>query len=83
MWVPKLLLPFVKTRIFVPKRPNLAQNMLSWAHIGLASSFVALLFGGCGAQAVSRKTTIYVICLYIPKLAIFVNKIMLFTFMFL
>ena len=25
--------------------------MLSWAHVGLDGSFVALLVGGCGAQA--------------------------------
>ena len=35
------------------KRPNLAQNMLSWAHIGLAGLFGALLVGGCGARAVT------------------------------
>ena len=35
--------------------------MLSWAHIGHASSFGALLVGGCGARAVSRKTPIYFI----------------------
>ena len=63
MWVPKLLLPPVKIRIFAQKRPNLAQNMLSWAHIGLAGSFGALLVGGCGARAVSRKTPIYFIYL--------------------
>ena len=33
--------------------------MLSWAHISLAISFVALLVGGCGARAVSRKTLVY------------------------
>ena len=35
--------------------------MLSWAHIGLAGSFGALLIGGCGARDVSRKTPIYFI----------------------
>ena len=38
-----------------------AQNMFSWAHIALAGSFGALLVGGCGARAVSRKTPIYFI----------------------
>ena len=37
--------------------------MLSWAHIGLAGSFGALLVGwlvgGFGTRAVSRKTPIY------------------------
>ena len=43
MWVPKLLLPPVKIRIFGQKRLNFAQNMLSWAHIGLVDSFGAQL----------------------------------------
>ena len=30
-WVPKLLLPPVKIRIFGPKRPNLVKNMYSWS----------------------------------------------------
>ena len=45
MWVQKLLLPPVKIRIFGPKWPFLPQNMLSWAHIGHAISFGALLVG--------------------------------------
>ena len=45
MWLPKLLLPPVRIRNFGPKWPNFAQNMLSWAHIGLAGSFDALLVG--------------------------------------
>ena len=64
-WVPKLLLPPVKIRILGPKRPNLAQNMLSLAHGGLASSFGALLVGGFGSRAVSRKTLFYFILLII------------------
>ena len=44
-WVPKLFLPPVKIRIFGPKWPFLPQNMLSWAHIGHAISFGALLVG--------------------------------------
>ena len=35
--------------------------MLSWAHTVFAGLFGALLVGGCGAQAVSRKTPIYFI----------------------
>ena len=64
MWVPKLLLTPVKLGFLAQKWPNLAQNMLSWAHIGLAGSFGALLIGGCGARAVSRKTPIYFINIY-------------------
>ena len=52
MWVPKLLLSRVKIRTFAQIGPNLArkrqflpQNMLSWAHIGLAGSFDTLLVG--------------------------------------
>ena len=30
-WVPKLLLPLVRIRIFGPKRPNLVQNMHFWS----------------------------------------------------
>ena len=52
IWVPKLLLRPIKIRILAQKRPNLA-------HIGLAGSFGALLVGGCGARAFSRKTPIY------------------------
>ena len=54
IWVPKLLLRPIKIRILAQKRPNLA-------HIGLAGSFGALLVGGCGARAASRKTRIYFI----------------------
>ena len=46
-----------------PKRPSFAENMHSWAHKGPAGSFGALLVGGCGARAVSRKTPIYFIVL--------------------
>ena len=59
MWVPKLLLPPVKIRFVGPKKANLAQNMLSWADIGLAGSFGALLV--VVVRAVSRKTHIYFI----------------------
>ena len=41
----KVLHPVVKIRFFAQKRQNLAQNMLSWAHIGLAGSFGALFVG--------------------------------------
>ena len=57
-WVPELLLHPKMTRMFGQKQPFLPQNMLSLAHIGLAGSFGALLVGGHGAWAVSRKTPI-------------------------
>ena len=50
-----------KLGFLAQKRPNLAKNMLSRAHIGLAGSFGALLVGGCGTRAVSRKTPFYFI----------------------
>ena len=31
---------------------------MRWAHIGLVGSFGALLVGGCGARAVSHKTSL-------------------------
>ena len=40
-----LLPPPQKIGFLAQKRPNLAQNILSWAHIGLAGSFGALLVG--------------------------------------
>ena len=52
-WVPKLILTPKKIWLFGPKRakfgpnwhfwPFLSRNILSWAHIGLAGSFGALL----------------------------------------
>ena len=41
--------------------------MLSWAAIGLAGSYGALLVGGCGVQAVSHKTPIYFMKLNIAR----------------
>ena len=61
IWVPKLLLPPVKIRTFGPKLAKFGPKKAFLAYIGLAGSFVALLFGSCGARAVSRKTPIYFI----------------------
>ena len=61
MWVPKLLLPLVKIRIFGPER---AKFSLKYAFIGTYRHCrfiwctVGLLVGDCGARAVSRKTPI-------------------------
>ena len=81
MWATKLLISPVKKRIFCPKTTKFGPKLAFLVNLGQCP--VGGSVSGCGARAVSRKTTIYVICLYIPKLAIFVNKIMLFTFMFL
>ena len=64
MWVPKLLLSPVKIRNFGQKWhfwPISSQELAKYAFLRtiLASSFGALLVGGCGARAVSRKTPIY------------------------
>ena len=56
--VPELLLP--PNGCLAQKQPFLPQSMLSWAHIGLVSSF-GWLVGGCGARALSRKTPIFFI----------------------
>ena len=61
------------------KRPFLPQNMHSWAHIGLAGSFGALLVGWLvvvvrGPRAVSRKTPIFLIVL-IPESVNFLQKL--------
>ena len=51
-----MLLP-VEIRIFGPKKAKFYPNMLSWAHIGLAVSFGALLVCGCGAQGCISQDT--------------------------
>ena len=60
MCEPNLLLPHKIIRMF-----ELKTAIFSWAQIGLAGSFGALLVGwlggGCSARAVSRKTPIYFI----------------------
>ena len=53
-------------------QPILPQNMLSWAHTVFAGLFGALLVGGCGARAVSRKTPIYFILVFVVIVVIVV-----------
>ena len=68
MWVTKLFISSVKKGFLAQKRRNLARN---WNFCSFSArpcgSFGALLFGGCGARAVSRKTPIYLI-LYFSRL---------------
>ena len=60
LWVPKFLLPPVKIRNFGPKKDKFGPKYaFLGTYICLAGSFSALLVGGCGARAVSRKTPIY------------------------
>ena len=51
--------------------------MLSWAHIGLAGTFGALLVGGCGARAVSRKTPIFFILVIIVIVVVIVVTVVI------
>ena len=44
-----------------PKRPNLAQNWHFWSIWARPSRLIQCSVGGCGAQAVSRKTPIFFI----------------------
>ena len=40
-WVPKLLLPLVRIKIFGPKRQNIVQNMYFWPFFGQIMAFLA------------------------------------------
>ena len=69
MWVTKLLISPVKKRIFCPKTtqfgPKLAFLSI-WARPCRLIQFpVGGSVGGCGARAVSRKTPIYFISIFI------------------
>ena len=52
-----------KKNFFAPKRPNLAQNWHFWSIWARPNRLIRCpvdeSVGGCGAQAVSRKTPIY------------------------
>ena len=67
--VPKLLLSPVKIRDFDQKQPNLTQNWLFWSFRArpcqLIWCSVGGLVGGFGARAVSRKTPICFMHLFI------------------
>ena len=64
MWVTKLLISPVKKVFFAQKRPNFARI---WHFSPLLAHLVPCwwVVGGFGARAVSRKTPIYFIYLYI------------------
>ena len=72
MWVTKLLISPVKKGFLAQKQPNLAQNWHFWSirarPCRLIQCPVGWLVGGCGAQAVSRKTPIYFINIDLHKL---------------
>ena len=57
MWVTKLLISPVKIRIFCPRMTKFGPKLAFLFILGQA--LPAHLVGGCGAQAVSRKTPIY------------------------
>ena len=71
MWVTKLLISPVKKGFFAQKRPNLAQNWHFWSIWARPCRLIRFpvggSVGGCGAQAVSRKTPIYSISSYLSR----------------
>ena len=77
MWVPKLLLSPVKIRNFGPKSAKFGPKIAFLAHfvpgIGqicfLASSFGALLVGGCGAGCISQDT--YLLYMFIFRFVLY------------
>ena len=76
MWVTKLLISPVKIRIFCPKKSKFGPKMAFLFILG--QTLPAHLVGGCGAQAVSRKTPIYFINLMIGQFDIVAKNIALF-----
>ena len=83
MWVIKLLISTVKKGFFAPKRHNLAQNWHFWSIWARPCRLIRCPFGesvdGCGARAVSRKTPIYFILVYLEcnagfKLSVTINS---------
>ena len=62
MWVTKILISPVKIRIFCPKMTKFG----TFDHCRLIWCPGGGLAGGCGTQAVSRKTPIYFIELQLP-----------------
>ena len=63
MWMTKLFISPVKIRIFCPKKSKFGPKMALLFILGQA--LPAYLVGGCGAGAVSRKTPIYFITIFI------------------
>ena len=67
MWVTKLLISEVKKRIFCPKTTKFGPKLAVLVNLGQAMQVIQCPVGGsvagCGAQAVSRKTPIYFICI--------------------
>ena len=63
MWVTKLLISPVKIKIFCPKKSKFCPKMAFLFILGHA--LPAHLVGGHGARAVSRKTPIYFIYIFL------------------
>jgi len=65
MWVTKLMISQVKKRIFCPKTTKFGPKLAFLVNLGQAMQVYSMpccgSVGGCGAQAVSRKTPIYFI----------------------
>ena len=71
MWVTKLLIFPVEIRIFCPKTTKFGPKLAFLVNLGQAMQAYSMpccgSVGGCGAQAVSRKTPIYFIISYLEK----------------
>ena len=77
MWVTKLLIFPVEIRIFCPKTTKFGPKLAFLVNLGQAMQAYSMpccgSVGGCGAQAVYRKTPIYFIKL-IASTTIFINR---------
>ena len=65
MWVTKLLISPVKKRIFCPKTTKLGPKLAFFVNCRFIWCPVGGMVGGCGVWAVSRKTPIYFIGIYL------------------
>ena len=73
MWVTKLLIFPVEIRIFCPKTTKFGPKLAFLVNLGQAMQAYSMpccgSVGGCGARAVSRKTPIYFMIIYIMLLS--------------
>jgi len=69
MWVTKLLIFPVEIRIFCPKTTKFGPKLAFLVNLGQAMQAYSMpccgSVGGCGARAVSRKTPIYFIRIWV------------------
>ena len=69
MWVTKLLISPVKKRIFCPKTTKFGPKLAFFGNLARSCRLIQCpvggSVGGCGARAVSRKTPIYFIIIFL------------------